>query len=110
VFTGSFYWNAKALGIQCAGISVTILVSVVGTLLIYGVLWTIATAAGDTVYIPLEMQGNADLSQHGESAYFSSSPKKPTYVPHSSLVVRASDSVAADGPPPAAAPAGQGAV
>jgi hypothetical protein len=104
------YGNATALGIQCAGISVTILVSVVGTLLIYGVLWTIATAAGDTVYIPLEMQGNADLSQHGESAYFSSSPKKPTYVPHSSLVVRASDSVAADGPPPAAAPAGQGAV
>jgi len=96
VFTGSFYRQAERLGIQCAGISVTILMSVVGTVTIYGVLWAIARMLGDTVCIPADMQGQADLSQHGESAYFSASGKKPMYAPHSSLVVRSGESPKVD--------------
>jgi Amt family ammonium transporter len=109
-FKGSFYGQANRLGLQCAGISVTILLSVVGTVLIYGVLWAIATALGDIVHIPLELQNNADASQHGETAYFGGSGKKAaTYAPHTSLVVRTSattpEGAGAAPPPGATAPA-----
>jgi Amt family ammonium transporter len=105
VFKGSFYGQAERLGIQCAGISVTILVSVVGTGLIYAVLWAIAKALGDTVHIPLELQGNSDASLHGEQAYFGAngSGSATKYSPHSSLVVRGTTAVAGEAAAPAAA-------
>ena len=75
-YKGSFYGSAVQLGIQCAGISVTILYSVVCTVLIYGVLWAVAKVLGDTVYIPEDQRHTADVSQHGESAYFTGSLRK----------------------------------
>jgi Amt family ammonium transporter len=63
---GSFYRNAVQLGIQCAGITVTIVYSAIGTALIYGFLYLIARGLGQTLSIPAGM--SPDVSQHGEKA------------------------------------------
>jgi Amt family ammonium transporter len=63
---GSFYRNAVQLGIQCAGITVTIVYSAIGTALIYGFLYLIARGLGQTLSVPSGMA--PDVSQHGEKA------------------------------------------
>ena len=68
---GSFFGFPRQLGIQCAGISVAILYSVVGTTIIFWLLWALAKFAfGASIAIPIEFHGAADVSQHGEKAYY----------------------------------------
>lgn len=66
---GAFYFNAPQYGKQIAGILVTVFLSVVATTVIYWTLWVLAYAFGSSLTIPKEDQDNADVSQHGESAY-----------------------------------------
>lgn len=69
---GSFYGNPIELGKQCAGISVAILYAIVGTTIIYWLLVLVARYVfQDTIDIPVELQSNSDVSQHGEKAYHS---------------------------------------
>lgn len=70
---GSFYRNARQLGIQCLGITVTVVFSAVGTAIIFGALWLIAKLLKQTLSIPANLA--PDISQHGEKAYQSSTTK-----------------------------------
>lgn len=96
---GSFFGFPRQLGIQCAGISVSILYSLVGTTIIFWILWALATACGASMAIPVEFHGNADVSQHGEKAYHAA------LAPHASVTATAADALALRGvaPQPAVA-------
>ncbi len=65
--TGSFYRSAKQLGIQCAGVTITIVYSAIATAIIYGALFLAAKALKTSLSIPAGMA--PDVSQHGETAY-----------------------------------------
>jgi len=72
--TGSFYGSGISLAKQCAGISATILFASVGTTVIFWALWLLAKANGDSIQISAaDREYGADVSQHGESAYYTSS-------------------------------------
>lgn len=65
--TGSFYRSAMQLGIQCAGVTITIVYSSIATAIIYGTLFLAAKALKTSLTIPAGMA--PDVSQHGETAY-----------------------------------------
>jgi ammonia channel protein AmtB len=68
---GSFYGGGgMPFARQLAALCVTVLLSVVGTSVIYGVLAGVAWALGTTPLIAAEHQGDVDASQHGEKAYY----------------------------------------
>jgi Amt family ammonium transporter len=83
---GGFYSNAVQLGIQCAGITVTIVFSAIVTAIIYGILYAIAKLLKTTLTIPSNMA--PDVSQHGEKAYSSATTR-------ADLAVRAADAPSA---------------
>lgn len=64
---GSFFGVPKQLGIQCAGISVTILMSAVSTAVIYFTLAALAKLLNTSMLIPAGL--SPDVSQHGQKAY-----------------------------------------
>ena len=65
---GSFYGSSVQLGIQCVGISVTIVYSAIVTALIFGLLFAISKYVFKVgMAIPAGM--SPDVSQHGEKAY-----------------------------------------
>lgn len=66
---GAFYKNAPLYGKEIAAILVTVAFAVIGTSIIYWVLWGLAKAMGTEITIPRDLQANVDASQHGEKAY-----------------------------------------
>ena len=70
--SGSFYGNAVSLGKQCAATSVVILYCTIATTIIFWTLWAAARVLGDTLDLPESAMGQADISLHGELAYFHS--------------------------------------
>ena len=66
----AWYGNPKQFGIQIAGCLVTVLLSVVGTTVIFWVLQLAAWALKTDLRIPEEHAGELDVSQHGEKAYY----------------------------------------
>jgi Amt family ammonium transporter len=67
---GAFYFNAPLYGTQIAAVLVTVLYSVITTSIIYWVLWAVAKAVGAEITLPAAEQATADVSQHGERAYY----------------------------------------
>jgi Amt family ammonium transporter len=86
---GSFYGQAILLGKQCAGISATVLYTVVATSVIFWVLWALAKALRDTIDLSPENRNFPDSSQHGETAYFKDKASAPSAAPVLSSVASA---------------------
>ncbi|EKX40018.1 ammonium transporter [Guillardia theta CCMP2712] len=75
---GAFYGNPKQLGIQLAGIAVTLVYSIIMTFIILkplDLIWRAATGNGIRVTEEEEDRG-LDLSEHGESMLFDSAHAK----------------------------------
>jgi Amt family ammonium transporter len=71
---GAFYKNAPQFGIQIVGVLVTVVMSVVGTSIIYAVMVALSKLFKTDFRIAEEHEHDIDASQHGESAY--TSPQK----------------------------------
>lgn len=99
---GAFYFNQPLFGTQIAAVLVTVLFSVVTTTIIYWLLWAVAKAVGTELTLPAGEQATADVSQHGERAYYKGKGDVAAFEDGAAAAPKAAEPKAAE--PKAAAP------
>ena len=76
---GAFFGNPMLLGIQLAGVGVTLLTCVIGTTLSYWILWIIARILRLEIRVEQHHESTIDDSQHREQAYVHAHNARGTY-------------------------------
>jgi Amt family ammonium transporter len=98
---GAFYFNAPQFGIQIVGVLVTILLSIIGTTVIFYVMIALAYLLKTDIRIPEEHSDDIDVSQHGETAYKANVDKSFTTIyKEGSVALRIPQSTAETAPNP----------